>query len=574
MNTRFLICVIFLFLLGLYFIVDNQCVSGLSNDEAIAVIWEQANDEFNNGNYELVISYCQQIIKDYPEHSYVPKALFLQGDSYHKLKRYAEGKECFEIIKKNYTSAECLPGAYLKTAYYNFLNLEGLDEESRKVIYDKAIITLYPTNDIIVDNFSNSNSYLNWQETFSPPLLTENSSAPNGDSAVLISSAEPGGWECIVGGDNNWGDYRFDATIYFNYSGTGNFRWHGVCGRVNQCSKELRQFYLFVWDGSDGQLRLERYNGSYDKGSVVLGLKESEIKSSGWHKMSIEVVGNKIECYLDDVKVFDIEDNTFSKGKIGLYQRVVLKKGLLRNVDKEVAINGFKEVVSKFPDTSEAAEASLRLGYCYYGLRRETGQPEYRQMSMQEFEKVINHPKATDVIRADARLKLAANYFEYARDGVFSYDEVIQKMDVLINSEELPRWVKARAKLMKAEVYEILKDEENALILYSEIIDNYFDFRQDAAAALFSKAHILDINLAQYEEAIPLYERLLENFTNVDNITSFDNLISQTLYSLGCCKERAGDLEGAKASFLKLIKECSGTICEPYAKTRLEELNK
>ena len=57
-------------------------------------------------------------------------------------------------------------------------------------------------------------------------------------------------------------------------------------------------------------------------------------KLGEWYTFKVEVSGQNIKCYIDDEMVFDIKDNTFEKGKIGL------ATGLARVAVDEVEVQG------------------------------------------------------------------------------------------------------------------------------------------------------------------------------------------------------------------------------------------
>jgi hypothetical protein len=54
-----------------------------------------------------------------------------------------------------------------------------------------------------------------------------------------------------------------------------------------------------------------------------LGGKEGvKVKAGEWHKLKVEVKGNKMEGYLDGEKMWEITDDTYKdSGKVGLWSK-------------------------------------------------------------------------------------------------------------------------------------------------------------------------------------------------------------------------------------------------------------
>ncbi len=63
-------------------------------------------------------------------------------------------------------------------------------------------------------------------------------------------------------------------------------------------------------------LRLGKFvNGSY---SPIVSSTSYTVEGNTWYKLSVTVKGNNIVCYLNDQQVFNVVDNSFSKGQIAL----------------------------------------------------------------------------------------------------------------------------------------------------------------------------------------------------------------------------------------------------------------
>lgn len=89
----------------------------------------------------------------------------------------------------------------------------------------------------------------------------------------------------------------------------------------------------FVWRYKDNNnyyiCRMNPLEDNYRVYKVVagkrtqLGGKESvKVKAGEWHKLKVEVKGNKMEGYLDGEKLWEITDDTYKNaGKVGLWSK-------------------------------------------------------------------------------------------------------------------------------------------------------------------------------------------------------------------------------------------------------------
>jgi hypothetical protein len=58
------------------------------------------------------------------------------------------------------------------------------------------------------------------------------------------------------------------------------------------------------------------------KRSAEFQSAEAKIPAGEWHTLSVKMVGDKIECFLDGKKYLDAKDDTFTKaGKVGLWTK-------------------------------------------------------------------------------------------------------------------------------------------------------------------------------------------------------------------------------------------------------------
>ncbi len=89
----------------------------------------------------------------------------------------------------------------------------------------------------------------------------------------------------------------------------------------------------------------------------------------------------------------------------------------------EIAVLGFKEYITSFPNTDLADDAQFWLGECYYQMNP----PQY-QKAREEFQKVLeNYPESDK--RAGAMFKLARSHEELGstEEAIALYREILEK---------------------------------------------------------------------------------------------------------------------------------------------------
>ena len=83
-------------------------------------------------------------------------------------------------------------------------------------------------------------------------------------------------------------------------------------------AKDSKNYYLARFNPLENNYRLYKV----EKGRRTL-LKSAEIKQSeGWHRLTINVKGDDMQCYFDGKKVLEGSDSTFrGPGRIGLWTK-------------------------------------------------------------------------------------------------------------------------------------------------------------------------------------------------------------------------------------------------------------
>jgi len=146
--------------------------------------------------------------------------------------------------------------------------------------------------------------------------VVEDASAPSKTGVVLAQTAEsPGGvFNICVAEDSNYKDVELSVSF------------KAVAGKKDQGGG-------FVWRYQDHDnyyiCRMNPLEDNYRVYKVVngkrtqLGGKEDiKVPAGEWHKLKVEVKGNKMEGYLDGEKMWEITDDTYQNaGKVGLWSK-------------------------------------------------------------------------------------------------------------------------------------------------------------------------------------------------------------------------------------------------------------
>jgi galactosylceramidase len=117
-------------------------------------------------------------------------------------------------------------------------------------------------------------------------------------------------------GDPNWSDYEVTADVLIENYGTA-----GLMGRVNATGEgygsKPNAYYLTM--SSRGVCALYVTTQDKDAKPKLLATgKAANISANQWHKMKLSFSGSKIEAFVDNVRVLQTTDGTFTKGMAGL----------------------------------------------------------------------------------------------------------------------------------------------------------------------------------------------------------------------------------------------------------------
>jgi serine protease Do len=90
----------------------------------------------------------------------------------------------------------------------------------------------------------------------------------------------------------------------------------GAAGLIFHCDGGDRHYGFYP---SGGQLRLARFNGPDVYSWTVLGQKASPAYRKGeWNTLKVRLEKGRIKCFVNDRPVFDLAEDTFTSGKVGL----------------------------------------------------------------------------------------------------------------------------------------------------------------------------------------------------------------------------------------------------------------
>jgi hypothetical protein len=146
--------------------------------------------------------------------------------------------------------------------------------------------------------------------------VVEDGTAPSQSGVALAQTAQsPGGvFNICVAEDNKYKDVTLSVSfkaIAGDSDQGGGFVWryqdnnnYYIC-RMNPLEDNYRVYHVV--------------NGK----RIQIGTKEGvKIPKGEWHKLKVEVKGNKMEGYLDGEKLWEVTDDTFKKaGKVGLWTK-------------------------------------------------------------------------------------------------------------------------------------------------------------------------------------------------------------------------------------------------------------
>jgi len=124
---------------------------------------------------------------------------------------------------------------------------------------------------------------------------------------------------CLVTGDEFWKDYTVSAGIRQILPYTEPFYGDEIPDTVGKSGimfryHDLRHYYFYCLEGYQ---RLTLYRRE-DRSWCVLEEENLPVDRSRYYDLKVEVSGERISCFLDGEKVFEVKDPVFPRGKVGI----------------------------------------------------------------------------------------------------------------------------------------------------------------------------------------------------------------------------------------------------------------
>jgi hypothetical protein len=146
--------------------------------------------------------------------------------------------------------------------------------------------------------------------------LVEDPTAPSKSGVVLAQTAKsPGGlFNICVADDTKYKDVTlsvsFKAVAGANDQG-GGFVWR---------YQDHNNYYICRMNPREDNYRV--YKVVAGKRTQLGGKESVKVKAGEWHKLKVEVQGNRMAGYLDGEKMWEITDDTYQNvGKVGLWSK-------------------------------------------------------------------------------------------------------------------------------------------------------------------------------------------------------------------------------------------------------------
>lgn len=122
-------------------------------------------------------------------------------------------------------------------------------------------------------------------------------------------------------------DYRFpllilDGISYKDFSVWVRFRAEG--GKVDQAGglvfryKDNDNYYVLRGNALENNVRLYAVvNGNRRQ----IGGKDLRVTANEWHLLKVICKADKIQCYFENTRIFEVSDDTFDTGSVGLWTK-------------------------------------------------------------------------------------------------------------------------------------------------------------------------------------------------------------------------------------------------------------
>ena len=280
---------------------------------------------------------------------------------------------------------------------------------------------------------------------------------------------------------------------------------------------------------------------------------------------------------------------------------------------EDEAISTFETIIDLYPDKKQAGEAMLRVAYLK-SLKSRKAPDKFTRDAIREeslflFETIARGKiPSTEMIRIEAMLRcaklyharkerlralqayreiasiveadglfdpsihksMAGLYMELARSGVGSLDDCIKECDIILGVEDATNFQRAIALQMKAEAFYYKKEYNKAISLENKVLTNYADERKAAMGAQFFLG-LIYLERNEYQEATVNFQRVIDNFTDSDNMGK-NNLRADSVLYQARCYLKLKQPEKAKERLNTLAREFPGSQACKQGKELLAKL--
>jgi hypothetical protein len=146
--------------------------------------------------------------------------------------------------------------------------------------------------------------------------VVEDDTAPSKSRYVLAQTAESPNavFNICVAEDTNYKD--MELSVSFKAIAGKNDQGGGFVWRY----RDNNNYYTCRMNPLEDNYRV--YKVVAGKRTQLGGKEGVKVKAGEWHKLKVEVKGNKMEGYLDGEKLWEITDDTYTNaGKVGLWSK-------------------------------------------------------------------------------------------------------------------------------------------------------------------------------------------------------------------------------------------------------------
>lgn len=219
-------------------------------------------------------------------------------------------------VEHNAAGTAGIYGSACKATYENFVIRAVADEDIPKEQED-VVPDLKPGEVWFKDDFSDYDSSTFADHGWNNEYVQLGG---NGDELKLTQ----GGWTLYLTdypGAKYWKDYELSADVRIDQSQGETFFGTGastsLISIVSRCQSTTTGYEFGITLTPDGKTAIARL---YDRGNLKMIKQTASVKieRNVTYHLRMTVVGNRIQCWIGDQQIFDLTDNTYASGFIGL----------------------------------------------------------------------------------------------------------------------------------------------------------------------------------------------------------------------------------------------------------------